>query len=123
MVTATAFLLSGAFMFRVCLGGIPRRLGLPGNLIVPAAWILPSAVLLVGRRWFLAKALSEQWLVGLQVVRATGGVFLIEMARGTLPGIFAYPAGVGDLLVAVVAMVVLLRWRRARSFRAVPCSS
>jgi hypothetical protein len=112
MVTGTAFLLWGGFMCWVCLSGIPLRLGLPGNLIVPAAWILPSAVLLVGRRWFLANALSQQWLVGLQVFRAIGGVFLIEMARGHLPGIFAYPAGVGDILVAVVALAVLLRWRR-----------
>jgi hypothetical protein len=38
-----------------------------------------------------------------------GAVFLLEMARGNLPGIFADPAGVGDVLVALVALVVLIR--------------
>lgn len=41
-----AFLVWGAFMFGVCLADMPRNLGLPGNLIVPAAWFLPSLILI-----------------------------------------------------------------------------
>jgi hypothetical protein len=46
-----------------------------------------------------------------QLWRAIGGVFLIEMSRHNMPGIFAYPAGVGDLVVAGLAAAVLVRYR------------
>jgi hypothetical protein len=95
----------------VCLSGIPKQLGLIGNLIVPVAWILPSLLLILWRDWFLTQRLSQEWLIGLQVFRVIGGVFLIEMALGNIPGIFAYPAGIGDILVALVALTVLLRFR------------
>jgi hypothetical protein len=97
-------------MFWICINDVPRRLGLPGNLIVPAAWILPSLVLFTGRKWFLSEPLSQKWLIGLQLFRAIGAVFLVEMARKNLPGIFAYPAGMGDVLVAVAALTVLVRF-------------
>ena len=103
----SVFLIWGAFMFWVCIGQIPRELGLVGNLIVPVAWITPSLILYWRRDWFLSQELSQKWLVGLQVFRLIGGVFLIEMAMGHIPGIFAYPAGIGDLLVGVVALAVL----------------
>jgi hypothetical protein len=96
----------------VCLSDVPRRLGLPGNLIVPVAWIIFSAVLFLGREWFLSQRLSQKWLVGLQIFRVIGAVFLLEMARGNLPGIFAYPGGLGDILVAFAALGVILRYRR-----------
>ncbi len=112
-VLAAVSLLLGAFMFWVCISDLPRRLGLPGNLIVPAAWILPSLVLAIGRKWFLSEPLSQKWLVGLQLFRAIGAVFLVEMVRRNIPGIFAYPAGIGDVLVAVVALAVLIRFRRS----------
>ena len=49
-----------------------------------------------------------RWLILLQLWRAIGGVFLIEMARGNLPGIFAVPAGWGGIAVAVLAAIVLV---------------
>jgi hypothetical protein len=103
-------LVIGAFMFWVCLSGLSIRLGLPGSLIVPAMWILPSLALFLWRKWFLSERLSQKWLVGLQFFRAIGALFLLEMVRGYIPGIFAYPAGIGDILVAVVALAVLVRY-------------
>ncbi len=35
------------------------------------------------------------------------------MIRGHLPGIFAYPAGLGDILVGLVALGVLLAYRKS----------
>ena len=113
LLAGLTFLALGALMSWVCLSDAAGRLGLAGNLIVPAVWILPSCVLYLRRDWFVDQRLSQKWLVGLQLFRAIGGVFLIEMARGNLPGIFAYPAGVGDLLVALVALSVLVRYARA----------
>lgn len=98
-------------MFWVCLSDLPRRLGLAENLIVPMSWILPSLILFWKRDWFLSQRLSQKWLIGLQLFRVIGGVFLIEMVLGHIPGIFAYPAGLGDILVGIVALIVLLAYR------------
>lgn len=112
MQIGSAFLIWGACMFWVCLSETPAKLGLAGNLIVPISWILPSLILYWKRDWFLSAKLSQKWLIGLQLFRIIGGVFLIEMVRGHIPGIFAYPAGIGDILVGLVAMVILLAHRK-----------
>ncbi len=103
-----AFLIWGSLMFWVCLDQIPAQLGLIGNFIVPLAWILPSLILYWRREWFLSHELSQKWLIGLQLFRFIGGVFLIEMVGGHIPGIFAYPAGIGDIVVGAAALGVLL---------------
>lgn len=111
MKIAAVFLLFGAFMSWVCLSGKPRELGWGGRLIIPVVWALPSLILYWGRDWFLSDRLSQKWIVGLQLFRVIGGVFLIEMVMGNIPGIFAYPAGVGDIIAALVALVVLVKFR------------
>jgi len=58
-------------------------------------------------------AVPQQWLVGVQVFRALGAIFLILSATGTLPRLFALPAGVGDILVGLSAPVVGLAYARA----------
>jgi hypothetical protein len=45
------------------------------------------------------------WLVGVQLYRAFGVVFLALYAIGKLPAEFAIPAGVGDVLVGVTAPI------------------
>ena len=94
MAVAAAWLAWGAVMSVVCLWELPEELGPFGALVVPAAWITPSLILVLGRRWFLSQPLDQRWLVGLQVWRVIGAAFLFELALGNLPGIFAYPAGV-----------------------------
>ncbi len=113
MQIGSAFLLWGSLMFWVCLSDIPRKLAPLGSLIIPLSWLLPSLILYWKRNWFLSQKLSQNWLIGLQVFRVIGGVFLIEMILGNLPGIFAYPAGLGDILVALVALGVLLAYRKS----------
>lgn len=113
MQIGSAFVLLGALMFWVCLSDTPRRLAPLGSLIVPLSWLLPSLILYWKRNWFLSQELSQNWLIGLQLFRVIGGVFLIEMILGHIPGIFAYPAGLGDILVGLVALGVLLAYRRS----------
>ncbi|MEM9066483.1 MAG: hypothetical protein AAGB51_13445 [Planctomycetota bacterium] len=111
---SVAWLVLGALMTWVCLAGVPDGLGAPGQLVVPTLWFVPSLLLVLtpaGRT--LAAGLDQRWLVGLQIWRVIGGVFLIEMARGNLAGAFAYPAGIGDVLVGIVALGVLVRYRKA----------
>ena len=66
----------------------------------------------VGR---LIDAVSQEWLVGVQLYRALGAIFLILYAAGHLPGLFAWPAGVGDIAVGLLAPVVGLAYARAPS--------
>ncbi len=46
------------------------------------------------------------WIIGIQVFRVLGGVFLIGYAQGQLPGMFALPAGIGDVLTGITAPLV-----------------
>jgi len=112
MQIGSAFLLWGSFMFWVCLSDIRKELAL-GSLVIPLSWLLPSLILYWKRNWFLSQKLSQNWLIGLQIFRVVGAVFLIEMILGHLPGIFAYPAGLGDILVGLVALGVLLAYRKS----------
>ncbi|NIA72463.1 hypothetical protein HBA54_28140 [Pelagibius litoralis] len=112
-IIGSGFLLWGAAMTWFCLAGVVQDMGPLGRLVVPVCWVLPSLVLFLWRDWFLSDPLSQHWLIGLQVWRVIGGVFLIEMAGRNIPGIFAYPAGLGDILVAVIATAVLI-FHRAR---------
>lgn len=51
-------------------------------------------------------AVPADRLVGVQVYRVLGGVFLAGWALGILPAVFALPAGLGDVLVGVAAPLV-----------------
>jgi hypothetical protein len=57
-------------------------------------------------------AVPRHWLVGVQLYRTLGVIFLILYAAGKLPGLFALPAGLGDVLVGVLAPVVAIAYRR-----------
>lgn len=61
----------------------------------------------------LADARAASVLAAIQVLRLVGGVFLVLLAIDQLPPGFAVPAGVGDVLVGVLAPVVAYAlWRR-----------
>ncbi|MEM6282588.1 MAG: hypothetical protein AAF787_10380 [Chloroflexota bacterium] len=83
--------------------------GFPGRPFVYL--LLSAAIVWIFRRQLVGNGLSQKLLVGLQVVRPVGMVFVLEHYRGNLPGIFAHPAGWGDLLVGIVAIAVLVRYR------------
>lgn len=54
----------------------------------------------------LVDALPLRWLIGIQLYRILGIFFIISYAQGLLPGEFAIPAGVGDMLVGIAAPFV-----------------
>ena len=63
----------------------------------------------------IIEAVPQHWLVGVQLYRALGVIFLILYAAGKLPGLFAWPAGLGDVLVGVLSPVVAIAyWRGPR---------
>jgi hypothetical protein len=55
----------------------------------------------------------QPWLVGVQLYRALGVIFLILYATGKLPSLFAWPAGIGDIAIGLLAPIVGLAYARA----------
>jgi hypothetical protein len=69
---------------------------------------LVVAALLIWRSDTVARiidAVPQHWLIGVQVTRALGGIFFPLYVAGLMPGLFAIPAGVGDLATAVLAPI------------------
>src|SRR6185436_4518198 len=61
----------------------------------------------------LLDPVPQQWLIGVQLYRALGVIFLILYVAGKLPSLFAWPAGVGDIAIGLLAPVVGLAYARA----------
>ncbi len=74
-----------------------------GPVIVGAPLLLSSE-----RMGELLDAMPAGWLVGLQAYRVLGVAFLAGALRGTLPGFFGYPAGIGDALTGLFALPVAM---------------
>jgi hypothetical protein len=55
------------------------------------------------------------WMIGFQLYRALGVVFLVEWMLGALPGTFALPAGIGDVAIGLAAPFVAARLKRGAS--------
>jgi hypothetical protein len=79
---------------------------------VPAVVLGLSALLLLAyfrlatvRAW--VDALDLRTLVLLHVTRFVGLYFLVLSRRGVLPSDFAVPGGIGDIIVATLALVVV----------------
>ena len=51
-------------------------------------------------------AIPQHWLIGIQTFRVLGGVFIVRFLQGEMPGFFAIPAGVGDVLTGIFAPLV-----------------
>ncbi|PZS23353.1 MAG: hypothetical protein DLM61_24200 [Pseudonocardiales bacterium] len=54
----------------------------------------------------LLLGIDLRWLIGVQLWRVVGEVFLLLYARNELPASFAIPAGIGDVLVGLAAPFV-----------------
>ena len=113
VILASLFTAWGAVMVWFCLAQVQDDLELFGRFVVAICWLTPTVLLVVFRKWALSVPLSQPWLVGLQVWRVIGGVFLIEFGRGNLPGLFAFPVGIGDIIAGLLALGVLLAFRKA----------
>jgi hypothetical protein len=89
---------------------VPGGMGVPLLPIAIFAPVLVGLVLLMRSKRVAAvlDAMPPSWLVGVQVYRIFGGIFLVSWARGSIPGVFALPAGIGDVLVGVLALPVAL---------------
>src|SRR5215470_5738155 len=96
------FARTGGFQNLATVGGIRVPLT-PLAIFLPLLIALPL-LLRSQRIAAMLDAVSPAWLVGFQVYRVLGYVFLVRWAAGELPGAFALPAGTGDVLVGVLAL-------------------
>ena len=54
----------------------------------------------------LIDAIPRHWVVAIQVYRVEGVIFLILYGANLLPGLFAVPAGVGDMVIGLTALYI-----------------
>jgi hypothetical protein len=54
----------------------------------------------------------QPWIIGVQLYRVLGGIFLVLYATDQMPGLFAWPAGIGDIIVGLLAPMVALAYAR-----------
>ena len=87
-------------------GVFPPRIPIALLVTLAAGYL----VLLSGTFRTVIANIPQHWLIGIQVFRVLGGVFLVHYLQGGLPGIFAIPAGVGDVLTGVFAPLVAYWW-------------
>ncbi len=104
LALAWSLALEGAFRPLPGSGRVPR---LPIAIFLPLIIGLP--VLLRSRAIAaVLDATPAHWLVALQVYRILGGIFLVDWAQGSVAGIFAWPAGIGDMLTGALALPTAL---------------
>lgn len=94
-------------------GAVRRAPTIQYGLVIP----IVAGVLLFWQWPLLRRALAvvpNEWMVGIQLYRALGVIFLILYAAGRLPGLFALPAGLGDVSVGLLAPVVAIAYARSQ---------
>ena len=80
---------------------------LPLAIFLPV--IIGAPLLLLSKRvGQVLDAMPASWLIALQAYRVLGSAFLIGWARGLVPGVFALPAGIGDVTTGLLAVPVAI---------------
>jgi len=104
--------LVGWFVLAVALVVLGVYRGAPGR--IPTIEIGIAVPILFGSlmiwRWpavsRLIDAVPRQWVIAIQFYRVEGVTFLLLFAAHRLPGLFALPAGAGDVAVGLVAAAI-----------------
>ncbi|MEM7191047.1 MAG: hypothetical protein AAF439_15655 [Pseudomonadota bacterium] len=114
LVIGTVMIAWSAYAFFAVRTGFDQQLLGPVSPARPMIYlVIAMATTWAARHWLLGDGVSQHLLIALQLFRPIGMVFVLENSRGTLPGIFAHPAGWGDLLAGLLAAYVLIRfWGR-----------
>ncbi len=102
------FTLWAAIAWTASINGVFRTGASPLPLL-PSAIFLPviigAPLLLLSKRvGQLLDAMPTTWLVALQLYRVLGSQWLAYWLRGLLPGLWALPAGTGDVLTGLFAV-------------------
>ena len=112
---ALIFVLGARSAFVAAQGAPP--LGLLIGLVAPSSLFLLGYSTIRPLREFILSA-DLRLIVGIQAWRWAGFGFLTLYTYRVLPGIFAWPAGLGDMAIGVTAPLVLARLLRRPNFAA-----
>jgi hypothetical protein len=107
-------------------------LGADGSFVRPAGTLplpivigaMAPIILFLTTYWWLRAfrefvlAVDLRLATGIQAWRFAGLGFLALYAHGVLPGLFAWPAGIGDIAIGITAPWIILALIRRRSFAA-----
>jgi len=108
---AVAVVLAVAGFYRGAYGRVPTlQFGVLVPLLIGALALRRSQVL--SR---VVDAVPQSWVIGAQVYRVVGITIVVLGATGELPGVFAWPAGFGDVAVGLLAAMVA--WVASRDSR------
>ncbi len=111
-VTWLAIMIPDTLWFAVAWNAALNGVFQPGATplpVLPLAIFLPVVIgapllLLSKRIGLVLDEMPASWLVALQLYRVFGGWALAAWLRAALPGAFALPAGVGDVLTGLLAL-------------------
>src|SRR5271170_8090407 len=123
-VQVAAVVLGGWFVLAVTLALLGAYSGATGR--IPTIQFGIAIPILLGClliwRWpavsRLIDAVPRHWVIAIQVYRVEGVTFLVLYATHSLPGLFALPAGVGDVLVGLAAAAIGIGASSGRPLRA-----
>jgi hypothetical protein len=104
------FLLGGAGVFRNDI--LPPRI--PMALV--ATLLLGYLLLLSATFSHIVAAVPQHWLIGIQAFRILGSLWLVRYFAGQLPGLFAVPAGIGDVATGLLAPFVAYAWYSGKPY-------
>ena len=110
-VIVMALAVSGVFDVPASEPALPTLIA----IAVPVT-LFAGATLLSARVRHFVLSLDPILLTELQSWRILGGVFLAVYAFGHLPGLFAWPAGLGDVAIGVAAPFIVWKLRRDPDF-------
>ena len=99
-------------------------LGGAGNDVLPpripvalGATLLLGYVLLLSPTFSrIVAAVPQHWLIGIQAFRMLGAVWLVRYFAGGLPGLFALPAGIGDVATGLLAPFDAYAWYSGKPY-------
>jgi hypothetical protein len=109
VIAATGLLLPGAIRIPL----LPLLIIVPTAIVMAVLWRSPH----IGK---MLDATPVAWLIGIQSYRVVGAVFFLGWMAGSMPGVFVWPAGIGDVITGLMALPVAaaVASGRSRSMRA-----
>jgi hypothetical protein len=114
-VLAVVWLLA---MFLLGAADVFRNDALPPRIPMALAATLIAGYLMLLSPTFrrIVAAMPQHWLIGIQTFRILGSVWLVRYFAGQLPGLFALPAGIGDVATGLLAPFVAYAWYSGKPY-------
>ncbi len=114
-VVATVWL---AGVFALGAAGVFRNDAVPPRIpmMLVSTLLLGYLLLLSPAFRRIIAAVPQHWLIGIQAFRILGAVWLVRYFTGSLPGLFALPAGIGDVATGLLAPFVAYAWYSGKPY-------